>query len=89
MGVSGGNLTKPHLLELKGVIFMRQAESSALTAPHGRAAKSSASSPPTSLLRTAVRIAEHANDRPTLYVAADELRAQMLREMLLALLPDT
>lgn len=68
---------------------MQQAEPSALTAPHGRAAKSSASAPPTSLLRTAVRIAEHANDRPTLYVAADELRAQMLREMLIALLPDS
>lgn len=69
---------------------MRPAESSALTALPGHAARSSASpSPsPASLFRIAVRIAEHTADRPTLYVAADELRAQKLSELLSALVPD-
>lgn len=70
---------------------MRLAEPSALTTPHGRVARSSASAmlPASSVLRIAARIAEYSDDRPTLYVAADELRAQMLREMLLALLPSS
>ncbi len=43
---------------------------------------------PSSLLRIAVRIAEHSDDGAMLYVAIDETRARMLSEMAEALMPE-
>lgn len=68
---------------------MQAAQNRAPAAASGRAeAPSKAQGPaPASLLRIAVRIAEHSGDGAMLYVATDETRARTLAEMVQALLP--
>lgn len=70
---------------------MRAAEHRAPTKSKGRPATPSPPSKPplASMLRIAVRIAEHDHDRAMLYVATDEERARTLGVMLQTLLPDS